>query len=89
MIACPLCGEKVTAHSSYTEKNTGNILVVCRCSTCSTDWVHAKATDKWYKYVPRAVDRKESAVVQAAAPEDKNRAQRLGRLIAIFDVANE
>ncbi len=69
-------------------------MVLRGCPTCRTEWVHAKKTGRWYKLRRqkasdsfRAAGESQRADLHRALSD--SRAHRLGRLVAIFDVANE
>ena len=95
MATCPDCGAQVEIRGTYVEKSSGDSLVLQGCPTCRTELVHAKKTGRWYKLSRQAA----SDSFRAAAGESHradlhralsdSRAHRLGRLVAIFDVANE
>ncbi len=68
-------------------------MVIQGCPTCRSEWVHAKKTGRWYKLRrqeandSRAEGKPLRPDLHRALPD--SRAHRLGRLVAIFDVANE
>ena len=90
---CPDCGGQAKLRGTYVERNSGDSLVIRGCPTCRSEWVHAKKTGRWYKL--RRQEANDSRAegeplrpdLHRALPD--SRAHRLGRLVAIFDVANE
>ena len=74
---------------TFVEKGSGDSLVARACPSCRIEWIHAKRTDKWYR--PHQVGAGKPQTVEPgehpALPD--SRAHRLGRMIAVFDVANE
>lgn len=88
MTPCPDCGGRVKIRGTYVEKGSGNSLVVRACPSCRTEWVHAKRTGKWYKQCQvSAAQPPAEGGEQRTLPD--SRAHRLGRLIAVFDVASD
>ncbi len=88
---CPDCGGPSKIRGTYVELNSRDSLILQACPACRSEWVHAKRTGRWYKLRRQAGSEKSRSGSQAdlhrALPD--SRAHRLGRLIAIFDVANE
>lgn len=70
------------------EKGTGDSLVLRACANCRTEWIHAQRTGRWYKpcQAGGAQPHAETGDHHQALPD--SRAHRLGRLIAVFDVAS-
>lgn len=87
---CPGCGGKTRIRGTYTEKDSGDSLIVRTCSDCRTDWVHARRSGRWYRRFEKARGQQAagSPDVSGGALQD-SRPHRIGRLIAVFDVANE
>ena len=88
---CPDCGEPSTVRGTFVEKASSAVLVLRACAACRTEWVHAKETGRWYKLrkqegTDSRVGSKRLDLHQALGD---SRAHRLGRLVAIYDVANE
>ncbi len=86
---CPSCGGRAKIRATYREKGSRDSLDVRVCSNCRTEWVHAKGIDKWYKNWPETPEQETRASDEHAAAVHDSPAHRLGRLIAIFDVASE
>lgn len=90
---CPDCGGQSKIRGTYVEKKSGDSLILRGCPTCRTEWVHAKQTGRWYK-LRRQEANDSRAGGEPIRPDlhralSDSRAHRLGRLVAIFDVANE
>ena len=68
-------------------------MVIRGCPICRSEWVHAKQTGRWYK-LRRQEANDSRAEGKPLRPDlhralSDSRAHRLGRLVAIFDIANE
>lgn len=70
------------------EKGSRNSLVVRACPACRTEWVHEKSTNKWYRLCQSGAGKPPAESGERQGLSD-SRAHRLGRLIAVLDVANE
>ena len=88
MTPCPDCGGRAKIRGTYVEKGSGNSLVVRACPNCCTEWVHEKRTGKWYKQCQEPARKPPAEEGEHRALPD-SRAHRLGRLIAVYDVASE
>lgn len=86
---CPSCGGKTKIRGTYTEKNSGDSLVVRTCPGCRTDWVHAKRSGRWYRRFEKGASVQLGAADASVGMLQDGRPNRMGRLIAVFDVANE